>query len=66
MNTITTKKPVGRPKKEDVDKITATHSKFTVTLSNVNKDYLLTQKSKGEIKNVSILVNELLDTYRTN
>ncbi len=58
-------KSVGRPRKQEQDKVTSTHSKFTVTLSNENKDYLLTQKSKGEIKNVSILINELIDTYRT-
>ncbi len=64
MNTNETKKTVGRPKKEAKDKVSSTHSKFTITLSNVNKEFLLEQKSKGKIKNVSGLVNKLLDAYR--
>ncbi len=58
-------KKVGRPKKEACDKISATHTKVTVTLSNSNRDYLLIQKANGNIKTASAFINEVLDICRT-
>ncbi len=57
-------KKVGRPKKEEQDKVMATHTKVTVTLTNINKDYLLGKKGTGDIKTISAFINELLDICR--
>ncbi|QIB27938.1 hypothetical protein [Caloranaerobacter azorensis] len=54
----------GRPKKNDSEKYSTTHKKFTAMLKPENLEYLKKLKSDKKIKNISCFLDELIEKYR--
>tara|TARA_Y100000588_G_C14247590_1_gene922084 strand:+ start:2373 stop:2801 length:429 start_codon:yes stop_codon:yes gene_type:complete len=56
----------GRPKKIDNEKYEHSRSKFTAMLNTQNLEYLKSLKSNNQIENISALLDELIEDYKSN